>query len=60
MPRLNSEKSRAVHHQLTPAEFEIMMDDFNMAQAWMVEQLKLRFCLRRAESSKSHKADTEL
>lgn len=32
MPRLNSEKGRAGHHQLTSAEFEIMIDYFNVAQ----------------------------
>ena len=60
MPRLNSEKSQAVHHQLTPAKFERMMDDFNMAQAWMVGQLKSRVCLERAESSNSLKTDREI
>ncbi|WP_346240021.1 antitoxin Xre/MbcA/ParS toxin-binding domain-containing protein [Pseudomonas trivialis] len=60
MPRLDSEKSRAVYYQLTPAEFEKMMDDFNQEQAWMVEQLKSRACLDRAESSKSLKTDREL
>jgi hypothetical protein len=60
MPRLNSEKGRVVHHQLTSAEFEIMMDDFNVAQAWMVEQLKSRVCLERAETSNSLKTDREL
>lgn len=60
MPRLNSEKGRTVHHQLTFAEFKIMMDDFIVAQAWMVEQLKLRVCLEQAESSNSLKTDREL
>ncbi len=37
-----------------------MMDDFNVAQAWMVEQLKSRVCLERAETSNSLKTDREL
>lgn len=37
-----------------------MTDDFNVAQAWMVEQLKSRVCLEQAESSNSLKTDREL